>query len=206
MVQKNRIPIISKEEAGDLPVLKLNSGAFREFSIRIIEDKDIQTEEDLQLIILFLYNEPECPCYYFKKRESLVNELLSGAENRGDILMDEYALSFYKHPKSEHAHDYIEITPHDGKYKFDWEREVVEKGPMYVRVKLQLSEKKKRELEIWQKIELEELYRRKKLIQNKFDIFLSYSSKNQEEANRIYAALKKAGGKVFLAQKDLAPG
>jgi len=207
MVRKNDMPIISKEEAGDLPTLKLNSGMVIESRNLHIEDENIKTEEDLQKLISFLYNEPECPCYYFKKRESPVNELLTKAENSGSILMNEYTLSFYKHPKSKLPRDYIHIIPgEDGKYRFEWEKEVVKKEQMYVRVKVELSERKKRELEVKEKIELEEEYKREKLVENKYDVFLSYSSEDQKEANLIYTAIQEAKGKVFLAKKCLKPG
>ena len=38
------------------------------------------------------------------------------------------------------------------------------------------------------------------------DVFLSYSSVDAQEANEIYAAIRTAGGRVFLSEKDLKPG
>jgi hypothetical protein len=40
----------------------------------------------------------------------------------------------------------------------------------------------------------------------KLDVFLSYSTNDKQEANQIYEAIKKAGGRVFLSEKDLNPG
>ena len=39
-----------------------------------------------------------------------------------------------------------------------------------------------------------------------FDVFLSYASTDQIEADQIYEAIERAGGKVFLAGKNLRPG
>ena len=63
----------------------------------------------------------------------------------------------YKYPKNDR--DYIYLERCYGKYKFDWEKEVVEKSPMFIRIKLVLSNKKRTELELWQKIEMEEIFR-----------------------------------------------
>ena len=39
-----------------------------------------------------------------------------------------------------------------------------------------------------------------------YDVFVSYSSKDQKLAFSIYEAIKKAGGQVFLSEKNLKPG
>jgi hypothetical protein len=39
-----------------------------------------------------------------------------------------------------------------------------------------------------------------------YDVFLSYSSQDVQEANKIFNAIKKAGRTVFLANKSLKPG
>lgn len=42
--------------------------------------------------------------------------------------------------------------------------------------------------------------------QNAFDVFLSYASSDQDEADRIFADITAAGGSVFLAKKSLTAG
>jgi TIR domain-containing protein len=44
------------------------------------------------------------------------------------------------------------------------------------------------------------------VLKSEYDVFLSYSSKDEEEANKIYEAITFAGGKIFLASKSLRPG
>jgi hypothetical protein len=45
-----------------------------------------------------------------------------------------------------------------------------------------------------------------RVLASKYDVFLSYSSKDEEEANKIYEAITSAGGKIFLSSKSLRPG
>ena len=42
--------------------------------------------------------------------------------------------------------------------------------------------------------------------QNQYDVFLSYSSNDKEEANQIFEAVKSAGGAIFQSAKSLSPG
>lgn len=75
---------------------------------------------------------------------------------------------------------------------------------MYMQTTLKLSERKKRELEIWQKIEMEEHYRKKRARAKSTDeVFISYASADNKEALMIYEAVLKAGGKAFLASKNI---
>jgi hypothetical protein len=117
----------------------------------IIEDTDIQTADDLKELILLMFNYPKRSFYYFGKKDGAPNELLENSKCRGEILMNVTEFFYYKHPQNQR--DYIKIKRDGG--QSDWEKEVVKKGPMFLRIKLELSEKKKRELEVYQKIELE---------------------------------------------------
>lgn len=117
----------------------------------VMEDADIQTADDLNEMILIMFNHPERTFYYFGKKDGSPNELLENSKCRGEILMNVTEFFYYKHPNVNR--DYIKIQRGGG--QSDWEKEVVKKGPMFVRIKLELSEKKKRELEVYQKIEIE---------------------------------------------------
>ncbi len=51
---------------------------------------------------------------------------------------------------------------------------------------------------------MEEHYRRKRVeAENAKDVFISYASADNREAEMIYDAVLKAGGKAFLASKNL---
>jgi hypothetical protein len=117
----------------------------------IIENADIQTADDLNELILLMFNHPERSYYYFGKKEGPPNELLENSKCGGEMLMNVTEFFYYKHPNNDR--DYIKIQRDGG--RLDWEKEVVKKGPMFVRIKLELSEKKKRALEVYQKIEIE---------------------------------------------------
>ena len=66
-------------------------------------------------------------------------------------MTNEIEFNFYRHPSFRR--DFIRIVAKDGRYSFDWEKDVVEKGPMFLRVTLKLAEWKRRELEIRQQVE-----------------------------------------------------
>ena len=179
--------------------------SIKESVFRIIEPDDIQTEQDLQHLISLLFHEPECNFYYFVEKDGKQNSFLSAAKDRKDILMNEVEFFYYKHPKFER--DYIHIENRNGKYNFEWEKEVVDRGPMYLRIRLQLSERKKRDLEILQKVKIEDAIREhRKESLNKYDVFLSYASVDRQEAITLCNAILEAGGKAFVAEKDIRPG
>lgn len=117
----------------------------------VIEDADIQTVDDLNELLSFMFNHPEHSFYYFCERDRGVNGLLENSKRRGEILMNVTEFFYYKHPNGNR--DYIKIHRDGG--QSDWQKGVVKKGPMFVRINFELSEKKKRELEVYQKIEIE---------------------------------------------------
>jgi hypothetical protein len=41
---------------------------------------------------------------------------------------------------------------------------------------------------------------------NQYDVFLSYSDRDREEAEALFAAITQAGGRAFMAPKILSPG
>lgn len=43
-------------------------------------------------------------------------------------------------------------------------------------------------------------------VADKYDVFLSYSTQDKDEARAIHAALAKAGKKCFLAERNIKPG
>ncbi len=172
---------------------------------REAEKGDFSTEEDLQTLILLLFHEPECEFFYFVEQGSPSDPLLSAAIARGDILVEESEFFYYRHPKIDHG--YVHIDVRDGNYAWDWQRDVVEKGPMFIREKLKISARKRTELEIWQKIEMEDAFREhRKKTAYQFDVFLSYATGDRQEALRLHEAITSAGGKAFLAEKCIQPG
>jgi len=140
MKKKERLPVFP-----NIIPDKMEIGEFH-----VIEAADIQTANDLNELILLMFNHPERSFYYFGNKDGSPNKLLQNSKCRGEILMNVAEFFYYKHPNNDH--DYIKIQRGGG--QSDWGKEVVKKGPMFVRIKLELSEKKKRELEVYQKIEI----------------------------------------------------
>jgi TIR domain-containing protein len=173
-----------------------------------VEYGDISSEEAAEHLIHLLWRKPEVTIYYYYPKDVQLDgrdRPLWAAHARRDILMNEIKRCFYKHPHFEH--DYVFIVDRDGKYEWEWEKDVVEKGPEYWQVKLELSGRKREKLEIWHKIQLEDEYREKlRKARYSYDVFLSYSSVDQKEAEMIHGLIEKAGGKVFMAPKNLDAG
>jgi TIR domain len=120
-------------------------------------------------------------------------------------LFAETEFFYYKNPNLKRH--YLHIERHGDQYEFDWERKVVEKGPMFMRTTLRLPERTRRELETLQRLELEEEFRRRrKEAEYSTDVFISYASADSSEANQIYDAIVGRDKKAFLAGKSLKPG
>lgn len=117
-----------------------------------IEVDDVLTEQDLQSLITRMYDHPERDFYYFQEKNGRSNELLDKARSQHEVLMDDVEFFYYRHPSTS---GYTRIEIRDGRYQWDWQRQVVQKGPMFMRIRLLLSERKTRALEIQQKIEAE---------------------------------------------------
>ena len=80
--------------------------------------------------------------YYYCEKGAPFNNYFVVAEQAGAIIYRETKSFFYRHPNFER--DYVRIIEsQDGTYPFDWEREVVEKGPMFFETSLALSERER---------------------------------------------------------------
>ncbi len=131
-----------------IPIFPFVPDEIKESRFLVIEAGDLSNEKDVQILIQRLWQGPEVDFYYFYGHIGgpAIDTALLGARNRGDILMDEMERRYYKHPK--HIRDYLRIIPKgEDKYNWDWEREVVNKGPEFWRVTLKLSQRKRDELD-----------------------------------------------------------
>lgn len=123
--------------------------------------KHLQTEADIDALIEVLYNHPERPAYYFESAGESSFQLHRRRDHGSSaplspILMDETEFYWYRHPTS----GFVRIQPPPGGvYRWDWEKEVVEKGPMFTRHTLVLAAHARRHLEIVQRIQMEKALR-----------------------------------------------
>jgi hypothetical protein len=190
-------------EIDGMPVFPFKPDSMKVNNFRVIESGDLKTDDDIGHLIYLLFREPECDFFYYYQDGGPIDSALQKAVNAGDILMRETEWRYFRHPKFKR--DYIKIPKHD--IKWEWEKEVAEKGPEFVKARLELSARKRTEIEALQKVELEEYFRKKVREQKyNYDVFLSYSDLDRDEANSIYEAISSLGGRVFMAPKVIDPG
>ena len=190
-----------------LPVFPFVPDSIKESRFHVIEAGDLKTDEDIDRLIKQMWLQPEVDFYYFQGHMGgpSMDKVLLKAKNKGDILMDESERRYYKHP--EFKRNYVHIIPTDGEYAWDWEREVVERGPEFWRIKLKLSPRKRDELDAWRKVQMEEHFREQiHKTRYTYDVFLSYARTDSSEAENLHNKIETAGRKVFMAPKVLKPG
>lgn len=190
-----------------IPIFPFVPDSIKESRFHVIEAGHLKTDADIAGLIEQMWLKPEVDFYYFHGHMGgpTVDNVLLSARNRGDILMDESERRYYKHPKF--LRDYVHIIPNGEHYDWDWEREVVEKGPEFWRVTLKLSARKRDELDAWRKVQMEEHFRQQaRKARYAYDVFLSYAGANNSEAENLHDEIVMAGWKVFMAPKVLKPG
>ncbi len=143
--------------AADLPVFpNIIPNKIVKSELHMIEENDIADEKDLQQLLSFLFEFPERHFYYFHEKDRPIGACIARARDCGQLLLNETEFFYYRHPRFQH--DYIRITPRQI-YSFDWERAAVEKGPMFLRTKLELTSRMRRDMEIQHKIMVEQMIR-----------------------------------------------
>ena len=168
---------------------------------------DVAAEQDLVKLTLMMFNEPEVTVEYYSEYQKQLDPPLKAAIDRGDVLLLKSENYYYKH----HRHDrvYVLIPPSipGAKDLPEWKRKLVETAPSFVRSTLSLSERKKREYELYQKIEMEEAFREERqAARYLYDVFLSYSERDSSIAFPIRDELQRGGARVFMAKKSLRAG
>lgn len=193
-------------EKPDLPVFPFVPDKITKSHFRAIEKSDITSEEDLQQLVDLLWKEPDTHCYYYFPTTEPAGEILLAAEMFGQIHLREMERHYYRHPTGGDR-DFVQIAQPAAEYRWEWQREVVEKGPEFWRVTLTLSSRGRAELDAAYKVELEEQYREaRRRSEYQFDIFLSYASEDTAEAELIHSKATASGLRLFMAPKILAPG
>jgi hypothetical protein len=144
------LPII--QGTGDLPTLKLSPDKITISAEHVFEANEVRSLSNIAQICRWIFNYPERKFYLFLIEGIKENRDLIYHIEKSGILAPTTERHFYKHP-SKYPKDFIRIHPNE--IEFDWEREVVKKGPKYIRLELILSEHKRRELEIKEKIDTE---------------------------------------------------
>ncbi len=110
----------------------------------VMENRDISDEDDLQQLLLLIFNFPERSFYLFLQKHASLTEPLRRSVDGGDILVTQTDLEFFRHPK--YPSDFVRIR--QGSESFDWERQISSTEVEYLRFTLVLSERKRREMNI----------------------------------------------------------
>lgn len=197
-----------------MPDKKLPEFPIKTIPSSIIESKsyhfivgDFPDYAHVNELFWMMFEETECGFFYFGEQGKPIDAVLEKARNDGDLLIVETQFYWYKHPNAANNKDFVRIEKPTGDYRWEWQKEVTEKCPMFMRMKLKLANKKSTEFEIWKKIQIEDNIREQMRIQRKgYDVFLSYSANDATLAEEIYKAVLVAGGKAFLAKKSIEPG
>jgi TIR domain len=187
----------------DQPTFGWKPSSVKFFSFRVYEQGQLNTPDDLDLLIRRLFLQPETEIKYYFQDGTDMDALLARAIGSGDILLIKSEFRFFKHP--EIPHDYIKIER--GDYEQEWKRDAAEHTLEFVEATLQLSARKRAEMETINKVHLEERVR-EQIKQQKwsFDVFLSYSDADRDVASLIHGKVLSNGGKLFMAPKEISPG
>ena len=83
-------------------------------------------------MIDIIWQEPESDIFYFygHQGDPIIDSALTAAQQCGEIVMNDMERRYYKHPNFDK--DYLQNVPTgENTFNFDWEQEVVEKGPEF---------------------------------------------------------------------------
>jgi hypothetical protein len=150
-----------------------------------------------------MFLEPDTEIRYYYQDGTPMDASLVEAIHAGDILIKESAFRYFRHPES--PHEYVKIDK--GDYKADWQEQAAEFTPEFVRAILELSVRKRAELDTIKKVHLEEQVREQLQKQKwTFDVFFSYSSLDTEPATVVRNKVIAAGGRIFMAREEIRPG
>ena len=162
-------------------------------------------EKDVHNLIQQMYHNSEWKYYYFCEKGKGYDTLFDAAIHRGDLAIAESQFYWYRPPETSHGTDFIQIL--NPEPELDWEKEVIKKSPMFVRSQFKLSNRKKTELDLWTKVQMEDVLRKQLQKQKyEYDVFLSYNISDNEIVSDIYSDIVAAGGRAFLAKKSIEPG
>ncbi len=122
-------------------------------AMHVLDADDLKSDDDIRELVSLMYAHQEREFYLFLEQgESANRAILDRLEGFG-LLSDTSEFYYYRHPNSERS--YIRIQSNE--IKFDWEKKVVDKGPVFVRKVLKLSQATTRSLIIQEQITIEKI-------------------------------------------------
>jgi len=181
---------LPREENKNLPVFPdIPPSSIKESKHYEFENGDFKSEADIDHLIQLMFDESESLFYYFtEKGKGITDDLLKKAKENGSIIMNETDLFYYRHPKNKR--DFVKIEVRDGNFDREWEKDLVENSPMFMRIKLNLSNRKRTELQTLLKISMEDAIRNKTKIDYNKD-------KNLKNDHKLKTAPENIGQAFF---------
>lgn len=122
--------------------LPINPDKVQRHQFRYIDHRDIDTEEDIELLLKLLYEQPEISNYIFHQDGSSLNEHLLALTKFNIIRIEETEANWFRHPKF--PGDFVRIRKDP---PFEWEKDVRGNEPMYWRSTIGLTEHERRKRE-----------------------------------------------------------
>lgn len=178
------IPILSKKETESLPVFPdITPSSIKESKHYEFEYGDFKTKTDIDNLIQLMFEESECPFYYFtEKGKGITEDLLVQEIENGSIIKGKIDFHYYRHPNNKR--DYVKIEVRDNNYEWEWERDLVKNTPMFMKIKLNLSKRKRMEMETLLKISMEDALRKNSEIKDNKNIPIqnNHTSKSTPES------------------------
>jgi TIR domain len=186
-----------------VPTFGWKPSSVRMWTFAVYEQRQLTTTEAVGRLMQRMFLQPETRIQYYYLDGTAIDTPLQSAIDAGDILVTKSEFRFFKHPQN--PHDYIKIKKSEG--DDDWKRDIAEHTPEFVEAILELSARKRSEMETIEKVHLEDQIREElKRQKYSFDVFLSYSERDKEEALIIHGKVTAAGGRLFMAPKEISPG
>jgi hypothetical protein len=131
-------------EAEDLPRFPdITPDSVKKSRFCVFENLDFTSQADVDALIQQLFNSPEDSFYLYCEEHTSISPLVNSAVLFGAIRIIESQGFYYSHPK--YKRDYVRIR--EPFIQWEWERKTRDKGPMFFRHELKLSERAKRDLE-----------------------------------------------------------
>jgi class 3 adenylate cyclase len=121
----------------------------------IYEQGQLSTPEAVQRLIQRMFVQPETQIRYYYQNHTTMEAPLVEAIEAGDILIKSWDFRYFKDPQNPHFYSKIR----DGDYKADWQKEVAESTPEFVQATLELSVRKRTEMDTSKKVYLEDRVR-----------------------------------------------
>lgn len=113
------------------------------------ENDDFTDEESVTDLLARLYNYPEDEFYLYVLKGQPISPSLRANLDNGFVVVAESKWHYYPHPKFQRHYVCIK----EGFTRWDWERDVLQKGGMHIQHTLGLSGKARRTFEMQQLVD-----------------------------------------------------